>query len=301
MLAVGPTGIGCLGLMSATAAIDETGNAAITSRISAPSVGKALSTKPRFVIPAASALMRPAKIFDSAPVAASAGRSSAECGWQASVSKFFIQPLRHLFSGPELPPDPHWERIREAVAREIKKLRSLPGEAEQHAYLRTVGDEIVSRIKTHCRTERIGFHYNLHGGRKEQYLEKGGILATMGDIRSHVTNAPKTSLHHKIFFFDSNDSNLFEILDEPNPHIVFFSSRMGDILIPFRLDSLYLQRILAAKHAFDLNSLSVSFDEDWLNTKGMIGIPSSTFLTPPLTAFKQVPSAWACPGSLVMR
>lgn len=206
--------------------------------------------------------------------------------WSAIASAF--RSFLSIFRPPPPSPDPHWDRIRESVQQEIAHLRSLPGKPEQQAYLRNAGTGIMTRIQAHHGTSRVGFHYNLHGGHAEGYLKTGGIVAQRGDIRLDFPNPPPDALHHKVYFFDASETNLFDILDESHPMMLFFPSRMGHVLIPFRLDSPYFQQALAEGGAFDQTEISISFREDWArahNGGRMIGIPASTFLAPPLTVF----------------
>lgn len=217
------------------------------------------------------------KALPSGPVNAVAEQSvpSPESGprskpsWWTSFKEFLFPPLR---------PDPAWDAVKAAIGPEVARLRAMP-KAERGAYLRGVGIEIVEALKKRHGTEEIGFHYNLHGGRAEQYLAGGGIRATMGDI------ALQYSMHgdrsYKVYFFRSSNANLYDLLSERHPNLV--SSRMGDVLILFRLDSKFMKDALASGLARNSGAISMDFDETRL--PGMIGVPKDTFLSDPLTVF----------------
>lgn len=211
-----------------------------------------------------SAAANPAKASEpAAPAAAEAPRP-----WWTAVKEFF---------SPTPAPDAAWDAVAAALGPELERLAALSKE-ERPRYLREVGDEIVARLKARHKTEEIGFHYNLHGGRPEQYVEAGGIRATMGDI------ALQYSMHgdrsYKVYFFRSSQHSLYELLSERHPNLV--SSRMGDVLMLFKVDG-FIKRSLESGVARNLGAISVDFDETKLPR--MIGVPKEDFLGAPLSVF----------------
>jgi hypothetical protein len=197
-----------------------------------------------------------------------------------------------LFPNPEpRPGDAHWEKIGPAVRDEIAMLNGLAGKAERQEYLRNEGTAIVERIKKHHGSSELGFHFNLHGGAAEQYIKGGGIRATRGDIALQHTAYPTASmLAHKVYFF-RDQVNLFDILNEGHPQMMFMPSRMGHVFMVFRLDSPYLKRAFAEGGATEAGAISIDFDEAWIakNNKGRpVGIPYDTFLAPPMSVFTRV-------------
>ncbi|MBI3298427.1 MAG: hypothetical protein HYZ75_09710 [Elusimicrobia bacterium] len=197
---------------------------------------------------------------------------AAPTPWWRAAWEFFFPPLK---------PDPAWDAVKGAVGPELAKLRAMP-KAERAAYLRGVGEQVVTAVKKLHKTEEIGFHYNLHGGRPDQYLEGGGIKATMGNIAiQYDMNADRA---YKVYMFRSSEHNLYDLLSERHPNLI--SSRMGDVLIPFRLDSGFLRQAFITGLARNPTAISIDFDEGRLPK--MIGIPKDTFLSEPLLVFDRV-------------
>ncbi|MBI2362578.1 MAG: hypothetical protein HYV15_04265 [Elusimicrobia bacterium] len=113
-------------------------------------------------------------------------------------------------------------------------------------------------------------------------MKGGGIKATMGDIAlNYSMNGDR---NYKVYFFRSSGVNLYDVLNERHPNLV--SSRMGNVLILFRLDSQYLEDAFASGLARNPTAIFIDFDETRLPR--MVGIPKDTFLGPPRTVFTSV-------------
>ena len=221
--------------------------------------------------PAAEPARKAPADLKAAPAPANAAKP-AEKGWLSSIKEFFF---------PTPAPDPAWDAVKAAFPEELGRLRALP-KAERAAFLRAVGDEVTGRLKERFGTQEIGFHYNLHGGQAEDYVKGGGIRATMGDIAlNYSMNGDR---NYKVYFFRSSGVNLYDVLNERHPNLV--SSRMGNVLILFRLDSQYLKDAFASGLARNPTAIFIDFDETRLPR--MVGIPKETFLGPPLTVFTSV-------------
>lgn len=199
----------------------------------------------------------------AAPAAVEAPKS-----WWTSFIEFF---------SPSPKPDAAWDAVVSSLGPELEKVRAM-SKTERPEYLRAVGNAIVERLKARHKTSEIGFHYNLHGGRPEQYVEAGGIRATMGDI------ALQYSMHgdrsYKVYFFRSSHHGLYELLSERHPNLV--SSRMGDVLMLFKVDG-FIKHALETGVARNSGAISVDFDETKLPK--MIGVPTSDFLGAPMVVF----------------
>lgn len=173
----------------------------------------------------------------------------------------------------------HWSKVKETFPAELAKARALGGKAATSAYVRAEADKLVERLKAAYGTENIGFHYNLHGGARDQYVEGGGIRATMGDIALNYTmNGDR---NYKVYFFQSAQHSLYDVLDERNPQPMI--SRMGSVLMLFRLDSDFVKQGKASGALYNHGAISMDFD-----TSRAWGIPYSTFLAPPLDVFNGV-------------
>lgn len=213
----------------------------------------------------------------SAPAAEPRGTSILS--WIGS----FLGPSHRVTDAPDA--DKAWQSLSPGIDAEIAHLRSL-GKDGAEAYLRETGSKIVDRMKARFGSENIGFHYNLHGGQAEQYVQGGGIRATMGDI---ALNYGSGDMAYKVYFFQSKHADLYDVLNERNPNLV--TSRMGTVLMAFPADSPYLKRAFQEGGASKMTAISIDFDPEWIkkNNKGrMIGIPADTFLSPPLEVFMGV-------------
>ena len=172
----------------------------------------------------------------------------------------------------------HWANVVPQISGEIGKLREV---ADTKAYLRKVGAEIVARIQKNKGAREIGFHYNLHGGMAEGYVTSGGIRAGRGDIAlQYTTNG---DLAYKVYLFRSSNVNLYDILSERGPDLV--SARMGSVLNIFDSKSDFILKAEADGAIPKQNEISIDFEDNWINKRGMIGIPYSTYLAPPVEPF----------------
>ncbi len=177
------------------------------------------------------------------------------------------------------------------VADEMKRFRALPKD-QKEAYLRTAGEKVLSEIKSKHQTRRIGFHYNLHGGTLEDYVDRGGIQATYGDIAlQHGSGDARL----KVYFFDSDHFGLYDILNARHPDFLMKKMRMGNILTPFNLDTPYFKKAMSEGGIVDQNSISVTFDEPWVkntpmskHVQGTIGIPATEYLDAPMELFRSL-------------
>lgn len=234
----------------------------------------------------------PSSSFDGPVTAKASLFSSADRPAEGNPWRRFRAEFDDFLGKFTFPPptDPNWDRIRVGVAGEIDFLRTLPGREEVRAHLRGIGKEIVEGIKEYHGTEELGFHYNLHGGSADEYEEGGGILAHRSSIvrGQYVFSVDRKP---KVYFFSSETCNLFDIINESDPHILLWPSRMGSVLVVFRLDSDHLSRALAEGGAFDRTEISISFDPSWVrahNDGKIAGIPADTFVAPPLAVFDRV-------------
>lgn len=169
-----------------------------------------------------------------------------------------------------------WTRVAPSARAEIETLRARGlSKADFKEHVRSAARAAMARMQAAAGTNNIGFHYNLHGGQREQYVGKG-IHATMGDI------ALQYSMHgdrnQKVYFFQSAQHDLYNLLNESHPQMLLFPSRMGHALNLFDVDA---PAILAAKadgRIRDHGAISMDFH-------GMGGVPYSAYLAPPVEVF----------------
>ncbi|MCX5795348.1 MAG: hypothetical protein NTY77_07645 [Elusimicrobia bacterium] len=173
----------------------------------------------------------------------------------------------------------HWGKVRGGFAAELAKVRALGSKDQTQAYVREEASKVLERIQEAHGTANVGFHYNLHGGQARQYVEAGLIRASVGDIALQYTMHGDPN--HKVYFFQSSQHDLYEVLDARNPQP--FIGRMGTVLILFRRDSPNLAKAESAGLAGRPSSISLDFDQ-----ARMPGIPYEDFLAPPLDVFNGV-------------
>lgn len=169
-----------------------------------------------------------------------------------------------------------WGEVAPGAREEIEKARAAKmSKAAFKEYVTKEADAAVERIKKARGVANIGFHFNLHGGRREDYVGTG-IRATMGDIAARYDmNADR---NQKVYFFQSAQHGGFVPLDASNGEILFFPTRMGHALNLFDLDAPELQAARADGRIKNFGAISMDFH-------GMRGVPYSAYLAPPVEVF----------------
>lgn len=169
-----------------------------------------------------------------------------------------------------------WGQVAPGARAEIEKARAEKmSKAAFKEYVIKEADAALERMKAARGTGNIGLHFNLHGGRREEYVGKG-INATMGDIAlRYDMNADR---NYKVYFFQSAQHGGYTPLDASNGEILFFPTRMGHNLNLFDLDAPELQAARADGRIKNFSSISMDFH-------GMKGVPYSAYLAPPVEVF----------------
>jgi hypothetical protein len=169
-----------------------------------------------------------------------------------------------------------WGQVAPGVREEIEKARAAKtGKAAFKEHVTKEADAAIERIKAARGVSNIGFHFNLHGGRREEYVGRG-IRATMGDIAARYDmNADR---NQKVYFFQSAQHGGFVPLDASNGEILFFPTRMGYALNLFDLDAPALAAARADGRIKNFGAISMDFH-------GMGGVPYSAYLAPPVEVF----------------
>jgi hypothetical protein len=170
-----------------------------------------------------------------------------------------------------------WSQVGPAAKAEIEGLRAKRlSKAEVKEYVRREVNAAFERIKAARGTENIGFHFNLHGGRREDYVEHG-IRATKGDIALRYTMSGDAN--DKVYFFQTAAHDAYSALDASNGEMLFLPSRMGYALNVFAVDAPELKAAMADGRIGNVGSISMDFH------KGMRSVPYSAYLAPPLEVF----------------
>jgi hypothetical protein len=170
-----------------------------------------------------------------------------------------------------------WSKVGPAAKTEIEALRAKKlSKAETNEYVRQQVNAAFERIKAARGTGNIGFHFNLHGGRREDYVGSG-IRASKGDIA--LRYSMNADFNDKVYFFQTGAHDAFTALDASNGEILFWPSRMGHTLSVFAVDAPALKAAMADGRITNAGSISMDFH------KGMRGVPYSAFLAPPVDVF----------------
>jgi len=169
-----------------------------------------------------------------------------------------------------------WGDVAPGAREEIERARAAKmSKAAFKEHVAREADAAIERIKKARGVSNIGFHFNLHGGRREDYVGKG-IRATMGDIAARYDmNADR---NQKVYFFQSAQHGGYVPLDASNGEILFFPSRMGYALNLFDLDAPELAAARADGRIRNFGAISMDFH-------GMGGVPYSAYLAPPVEVF----------------
>ncbi|MDX6768044.1 MAG: hypothetical protein SF051_00815 [Elusimicrobiota bacterium] len=170
-----------------------------------------------------------------------------------------------------------WGRVAPAAAAEIRALRARRlDKAALKAHVQAEVEAAFERVKAARGTTNVGFHYNLHGGRREDYVG-GGLRAGIPDDGSrdviHWQARPD-----QVYFFQTQHAGAYAALDARNPALEPWPSRMGSVLNVFALDAPVIEAAKADGRIRNHGAISMDFH-------GMRGIPYSTYLAPPLFVF----------------
>lgn len=173
-----------------------------------------------------------------------------------------------------------WGQVAPGARAEIEKARAAKmSKAEFKSYVAKEADAAIERIKAARGVANIGFHYNLHGGRREEYVGEG-IRATMGDIALRYTMSGDTN--YKVYFFQSAEHGGFAPLDATHGEHIFIKTRMGYALNLFDLDAPALKAARADGRIRNFGTISMDFH-------GMKGVPYEAYLAPPVEVFNGTP------------
>ncbi|MBI5246071.1 MAG: hypothetical protein HY923_02745 [Elusimicrobia bacterium] len=169
-----------------------------------------------------------------------------------------------------------WNKVAPAAKMEIEKIRADElSKAALKEYVQREADAAIERIKAARGVANIGFHYNLHGGRREEYVG-AGIRATMGDIA--LRYSMNADSNYKVYFFQSAQHGGFVPLDSTHGEHIFIKMRMGYVMNLFDLDAPALAAARADGRIKNFGSISMDFH-------GMKGVPYSAYLAPPVEVF----------------
>jgi hypothetical protein len=180
-----------------------------------------------------------------------------------------------------------WPEIRSSLHSEISELRNLP-KKQREAYLEKTGKQIINDLKKKIGHDELGFHFNLHGGSIDDYVDQGGIKISQGDIALQYGHGDP---NYKVYFFRSSNMSLYQLLNEGNPAL-YGHGRMGNVIMAFPYDSKYIKKGIEEGGIHHPTAISLDFDERWVAKQEMsqalqrqVGIPATEFIAPPASIF----------------
>lgn len=184
---------------------------------------------------------------------------------------------------------PYHQRIHSKVLEAVRRFRELQSKTARREFLRQYGDEFLSTLQSIYGVRHIGFHFNHHGGRTEDYVRGGGLRAQRGDIQNMYT-PHQLNLDQSVYLFESPQMNPADVLEEPdakNPLLgmLFGVGRMGYVLNVFALDGPSFLEMKAVGAIESWQGAAITFKPQWLSRHRDIGVPYSSYLYSACGAF----------------
>ncbi len=169
-----------------------------------------------------------------------------------------------------------WGEVAPAAKAELAALRARKlSKAELKAHVAREAAAAFERVKAARGAANIGLHFNLHGGRREDYVG-AGIRASKGDIA--LRYSMNADANDKVYFFQTSQHEPYTALDASNGEILFWPTRMGHVLNVFAVDAPALEAAKADGRIRNHGPISMDFH-------GLAGVPYSAYLAPPLPVF----------------
>ncbi len=195
-----------------------------------------------------------------------------------------------------------WEGAKALFAEDLKTFRSLP-KAKARLYLDEVGFYVQNLLYRVLSVNNLGVHYNMHGGKSEDYLAAGGIEAGHPTI-NHLNHRDITPLalaphYPEAYFYQTKHLPLHAILGLRHSDFPIFPRlRVGSLIVLFDLDSVVAQHkkkgslVAHTPHSLSIRNSLTATQTDPANphhqdrtTTNLVAIPLSAFLSPPLHVF----------------
>lgn len=169
-----------------------------------------------------------------------------------------------------------WKTIIPSLKVELETFSQLNAE-QKEKYLKEQSDAFDRKYVNN----EFGAHYNLHGGLREDYLDKNGISFSMGD--SGIDQGFSRDRRQKIYFFNLKSTDLYTVLNSRNPNQILIRQRMGNVLTLFDVQA--VRKFLNETYPGAIEENTISFSLDGSQSVRTRAVPSKFYVTVPLEVF----------------
>jgi hypothetical protein len=164
---------------------------------------------------------------------------------------------------------------------ELAKFRQLSF-LQRQRYLAEVGAELDRRLLALTDGSAIGFHYNKSGGSAAEFVWRGGIYASHGNLRERRALTPRGGMRGNesnrpvimgpptVFYFHSGDTRFSDFVVSS-----LYRSTPNDVAI---FDVLKVEAVVGVEPARGYYGRAFSFPN---RGAGQIGVSVDTFVIPP--------------------
>lgn len=169
---------------------------------------------------------------------------------------------------------------------DLKNFQAM-GADQQKSFNLELAHKLEEVVFQKFKTRKIGFHFNLNGGKAIDYVEAGGIKANRGADIGVQFGDRNAEVREQVYFFSTESMSIYEIINMNNMKSIFTKNdRMGDTVNIFDLDHAFFRRGIQEK-GIEPGEIFYTFNERWMikNKFGQIGVPYKTYLMPPLEIY----------------
>jgi hypothetical protein len=187
----------------------------------------------------------------------------------------------------------YWDTEREFLLAKLQHLRTLPRFARRNQAITEAQDSLDRTLHRLTQGKPIGMHSNENGGRPEDFLSLGGILATHGDrifdIAASMSPVPVELRYGKptVFFYDSRRVRIGVALSRLGAGVQGFKRPYCSVL--FDLDA--VEKMPAVEPHSAMRGRALAFPSE----PHGIGIPKDRFFFPPISFETDISGRLAVP------
>lgn len=214
--------------------------------------------------------------------------STANAGFLKSLCEIYLgTPKSEIEKSIDQAEDLFWSQRSQELKANILEQRSI-GPWATHSASDELSAEVTDLLKLIVgQNADVGFHYNLNGGQAHEYLERGGIKASLGDIAANSSmNIGRGTYNPLVYFFRLSESSPKQILDTKNLKNAFLRTRMGSTLIIFNTHHPKILSMANSGFISETESIYFEFDPELRSQGDYLGVPKQAFLSSPIRIFQ---------------